>query len=141
MDRLTIRTLYGAKFKGLPPYTNKPEKNKLLSEAAERLAAYEDSGLIPEEILSGKELAEIACAMSELKRYKEAEHEGRKTSKVRKRGNLMKKITVIFCGTEQVSQDDYFTGYQTKQIELTEEQIRLLKPPNNMNICKVFLED
>ena len=53
----------------------------------------------------------------------------------------MKKITVIFCGTEQVSQDDYFTGYQTKQIELTEEQIRLLKPPNNMNICKVFLED
>jgi prophage DNA circulation protein len=58
MDRLTIRTLYGAEFKGLPPYTNKPEKNKLLSEAAERLAAYEDSGLTPEQIEALKQANE-----------------------------------------------------------------------------------
>jgi hypothetical protein len=43
MERLTIRTRYGAKFKELPPYLNKPDKNKLLSEAAERLAQYEDA--------------------------------------------------------------------------------------------------
>ena len=39
--------------------------------AAHRLAAYEDTGLEPEEILSGKELAEIACALNELKAYKD----------------------------------------------------------------------
>jgi len=49
-ERLTVRTLYGCKFKGLPPYVNKPDKNKLLSEVAARLAAYEDIGLSPEEI-------------------------------------------------------------------------------------------
>ncbi|MCI8620242.1 MAG: hypothetical protein HFG44_09295 [Oscillospiraceae bacterium] len=37
----------------------------------DRLAAYEDTGLEPEEILSGKELAEIACALNELKAYKD----------------------------------------------------------------------
>ena len=40
-------------------------------EACERLAAYEDTGLKPEEILSGKELAEIACALNDLKAYKD----------------------------------------------------------------------
>lgn len=50
IERLTVRTLYGCKFKGLPPYVNKPDKNKLLSEVAARLAAYEDSGLSPEEV-------------------------------------------------------------------------------------------
>lgn len=38
--------------------------------AVRRLAAYEDTGLEPEEILSGKELAEIACALNELTAYK-----------------------------------------------------------------------
>lgn len=37
----------------------------------DRLAAYEDIGLEPEEIPSGKELAEIACALNELKAYKD----------------------------------------------------------------------
>lgn len=40
-------------------------------EACERLAAYENTGLEPEEILSGKELAEIACALNDLKAYKD----------------------------------------------------------------------
>lgn len=35
-----------------------------------RLAEYEDTGLEPEEILSGKELAEVACALISLKEYK-----------------------------------------------------------------------
>ena len=36
-----------------------------------RLAAYEDTGLEPEEIITGKELAEIACAMELLRKYQE----------------------------------------------------------------------
>lgn len=38
-------------------------------EAVDRLAAYENSCVEPEDILAGKELAEIACAMDLLKRY------------------------------------------------------------------------
>ena len=52
----------------------------------------------------------------------------------------MKKITVIFCGTEQIGPDDFFAGYQTRHIDLTAEQIELLKPPENMRTYKVFLE-
>lgn len=36
-----------------------------------RLAAYEDTGLEPEEIITGKELAEIACGLEQLKKYQE----------------------------------------------------------------------
>lgn len=36
-----------------------------------RLAAYEDTGLEPEEIISGKELCETACATILLKQYQE----------------------------------------------------------------------
>ena len=39
-------------------------------DALNRLAEYEDIGLEPEEILSGKELAEVACALISLKEYK-----------------------------------------------------------------------
>ena len=40
-------------------------------EAAKRLAAYEDTGLEPEEILSAVDMAKIACALRELNVYKE----------------------------------------------------------------------
>lgn len=40
-------------------------------EAAKRLAAYEDTGLEPEEILSAVDMAKIACALHELNAYKE----------------------------------------------------------------------
>ena len=40
-------------------------------EAADRLAAYEDTGLEPEEIFSAVDMAEIACALHELNVYKE----------------------------------------------------------------------
>lgn len=35
-----------------------------------RLAAYEDSGLTPEEVISAVDMARIACALNELKAYK-----------------------------------------------------------------------
>ena len=44
--------------------------DELLLEIANRLAEYEDTGLEPEEILTGKELAEVACALISLKEYK-----------------------------------------------------------------------
>ena len=40
-------------------------------EAAKRLAAYEGTGLEPEEILSAVDMAKIACALHELNAYKE----------------------------------------------------------------------
>lgn len=39
--------------------------------AAKRLAAYEDTGLEPEEIFSAVDMAKIACALHELNIYKE----------------------------------------------------------------------
>lgn len=39
--------------------------------AAKRLAAYEDTGLEPEEIFSAVDMAKIACALHELNVYKE----------------------------------------------------------------------
>lgn len=40
-------------------------------EAAKRLAAYEGTGLEPEEILSAVDMAKIACALHELNAYKD----------------------------------------------------------------------
>lgn len=40
-------------------------------EAVDRLAAYEGTGLEPEEILSAVDMAKIACALHELNAYKE----------------------------------------------------------------------
>ena len=39
-------------------------------EAVDRLAAYEDTGLEPEHIISATDMAEIACALHELNVYK-----------------------------------------------------------------------
>ena len=40
-------------------------------EAVDRLAAYEDTRLEPEEIISAMDMAKIACALHELNAYKE----------------------------------------------------------------------
>lgn len=40
-------------------------------EAVDRLVAYEDTGLEPEEIFSAVDMAKIACALHELNAYKE----------------------------------------------------------------------
>lgn len=37
----------------------------------DRLAAYEDTGLEPEEIISAVDMAKVACALEELNAYKE----------------------------------------------------------------------
>lgn len=42
-------------------------------EAIDRLAAYEDKGVAPEDTLTSKEMAEVACALNELKAYKDTE--------------------------------------------------------------------
>ena len=43
----------------------------LYGDHADRLAAYEDTGLEPEEIFSAVDMAKIACALHELNAYKE----------------------------------------------------------------------
>ena len=40
-------------------------------EAVDRLAAYEETGLEPEDILSATDMAKVACALHELNQYKE----------------------------------------------------------------------
>lgn len=42
-----------------------------LIDAAQRLAAYENTGLEPEDILSATDMAKVACALHELNQYKE----------------------------------------------------------------------
>ncbi len=43
----------------------------ILDKIVDRLAAYEDTGLEPEEIISATDMAKIACALHELNAYKE----------------------------------------------------------------------
>ena len=43
---------------------------KFMGNAIDRLAAYEDTGLAPEEILTGKELAEIAIGLQQFNRIR-----------------------------------------------------------------------
>ena len=43
----------------------------LYGEHADRLAAYEDTGLEPEEIISAVDMGKVACALHELNAYKE----------------------------------------------------------------------
>ena len=42
-----------------------------IKKAFDRLAAYEDTGLEPGEVLTGKELAEVGCAIIRLKEYQD----------------------------------------------------------------------
>ena len=44
---------------------------KFMGNAVDRLAAYEDTRLEPEEIISAMDMAKIACALHELNAYKE----------------------------------------------------------------------
>lgn len=60
MERLTIRNSDGT--------VSQPTTTSIEA-LFYRLAAYEDTGLEPEEIITGKELAEIACGLELLKKY------------------------------------------------------------------------
>lgn len=42
-----------------------------MQEGIDLLAAYENTGLEPKDVISGKELAELACAMNRLKEYQD----------------------------------------------------------------------
>lgn len=61
MERLTDRNL---------PMNGYLSNSKELRDYLDRLAAYEDTGLAPEEILTGKELAEIAIGLQQLNRIR-----------------------------------------------------------------------
>lgn len=96
MERLTIRTPAGVSNLDYPQSCFYPDGTKdqvavsaYRQKAIDRLAAYEDTGLPPEEILMAKEQAEVACALNLLKEYQsvgsiehfrelsQAEHDGR----------------------------------------------------------------
>lgn len=61
MERLTDRNL---------PMNGYLSNSKELRDYLDRLAAYEDTGLAPEEVLTGKELAEIAIGLQQLNRIR-----------------------------------------------------------------------
>lgn len=79
MERLTKRignyTYYtkGTYPETVPAECNAGDVRNILT----RLAAYEDTGLEPNEIPTGLELANVFCAMQKLKRYEAAEKDGR----------------------------------------------------------------
>lgn len=51
-------------------YQGNPEFDEILKNVALRLAAYEDTGLEPENIISAADMAKIACALHEFNVYK-----------------------------------------------------------------------
>lgn len=61
MKRLTDRNL---------PMNGYLSNSKELRDYLDRLAAYEDTGLAPEEVLTGKELAEIAIGLQQFNRIR-----------------------------------------------------------------------
>lgn len=50
------------------------------------------------------------------------------------------KLTVVFTGCGQVGVDTYADYHKTRVIAFTEEQIKLLTPPEDMEISKVIFE-
>lgn len=51
-------------------YQGEPEFDEILKNVALRLAAYENTGLEPENIISAVDMAKVACALEELNAYK-----------------------------------------------------------------------
>lgn len=50
------------------------------------------------------------------------------------------KLTVVFTGCTQVGQDTFVDYHKTRVISFTEEQEKLLMPPDNMHISNTFFE-
>ena len=73
MERLTIQTEKGAALKMADSYESESAARQDLMVryrvAVARLAQYEDKGLEPEEAMTAKEMAEVACALNLLKEY------------------------------------------------------------------------
>lgn len=51
-------------------YQGEPEFDEILKNVALRLAAYENTGLEPENVISAVDMAKVACALEELNAYK-----------------------------------------------------------------------
>ena len=69
MERLTRKMCGG--WGVIPGYELSTVKG--MKAVVDRLAAYEDKGVAPEDTLTAKEMAEVACALNELKAYKDTE--------------------------------------------------------------------
>lgn len=50
------------------------------------------------------------------------------------------KLTVVFTGCGQVGIDTYADYHKTRVVDFTEEQEKLLTPPNGMTISNVIFE-
>lgn len=74
MERLTIQTEKGAALKMADSYESEAAARQDLMVryrvAVARLAQYEDKGLEPEEAMTAKEMAKVACALNLLKEYR-----------------------------------------------------------------------
>lgn len=71
MERATQRDELGYYLVGDAIYGDCGVPEKFRGDDVDRLAAYEDTGLEPEEIISAIDMAKIACALHELNTYKE----------------------------------------------------------------------
>lgn len=53
----------------------------------------------------------------------------------------MSKLTIVFTGCGQVGQDTFVDYHKTRVIKFTDEQEKMLEPPEGMNISKVIFEE
>ena len=51
------------------------------------------------------------------------------------------KLIVVFMACTQVGIDVYANHYQTRVVEFTDEQKKLLNPPENMEIFNVIFDE
>lgn len=73
MNRITVRGDHGIFMADGWDFEINHRQYDHVQKVLDRLAAYEDTGFEPNEIPTAKEFAEIACALEELKKYKDAE--------------------------------------------------------------------
>lgn len=113
MERLTYREtdghallLYGADAKW-----RKTEQYGILDAAIQKLAAYEDSKLAPEDIPTALEMCKASMALDELKRYQDT---GLRPKQVRELQERQDKIV------EQLedAQDEYYQKYHNEHVDI-----------------------
>ena len=71
MERMTVKRSDGRWALANNDRAKPMEQIEKITIAVDRLAAYEDTGLEPGEVLTGKELAEVGCAIIRLKKYED----------------------------------------------------------------------
>ena len=106
-------------------YQGEPEFDEILKNVALRLAAYENTGLEPENVISAVDMAKVACALEELNAYKklgslhrlrelaEADREWRCVVLPCKLGDTVFKIGASICMWRETDHcDEYCNGYE-----------------------------